>query len=139
MRFGMDHPISSHQLIEHVIDLVWRDPVQLSCLMVLSQGAHHFPAQQLGQYPLRVEEVAPGSHKVTLLIDRPARDQTMQVDVLAESLAPGVQHRRHAELALKLAVASAVVIQAFPDTAKQAMVNDVGMALCPAVELMRQA
>ena len=62
----------------------------------------------------------------------------MQVDVLAEALSPGVQQCRHAELALKLTVTSTVVVQAFPDAAKQAMVNHFRMALCPAIQVMRQ-
>jgi hypothetical protein len=62
----------------------------------------------------------------------------VQVDVLVKTLSPGVQYRRHAELALELAVTSAVVVQAFPDATKQAMVNDFGMALCPAIQVMRQ-
>ena len=62
----------------------------------------------------------------------------MQMNVLAETLPPDVQCRGHAELALELTVTSAVVIEAFPDTAKQAMVNHFRMALCPTIQVMRQ-
>ena len=89
-------------------------------------------------YPLRVEEVAPDRHKTSLRIDRATGDQAMQVNVLAETLPPGVQHCGHAKLALELAVTSTVIIEAFPDTAKQAMVNHFRVALDPAIQIMRQ-
>ena len=66
-----------------------------------------------------------------------AWNQTMQMHMLAQVLAPGVKHRDHAHFAVEAFWVSCKRAQRLPGTLEQQSVNHLGMKLSPAIKTVR--
>jgi len=73
-----------------------------------------------------------------VLGQRAARRQTVQVHVLAQALAPGVQHRGQAQLSPQAFRVEPEGLQRLPDATKQRPVDHLGVGLHPGVEPVGQ-
>ena len=70
--------------------------------------------------------------------ERTAWDQAVQMDMPHQGLPPGVEHRRHAQLAVQAFGIRGEGAQGRPDRLEQQGVDLLGMDLHPAVEAIRQ-
>lgn len=68
----------------------------------------------------------------------PAGNQAVEMDVLAEVLTPGVEHRSHAQLAGQAFRILSKTVKGVPDRLKQPVINDLRVALRPAIEAVGQ-
>ena len=66
-----------------------------------------------------------------------ARDQAVHVNMTAQVLPPGVEHRCHAQLAAKVPGVAPKLVKRIPDCGKQTAIDYVGMDLNPAVQGVR--
>ena len=67
-----------------------------------------------------------------------SRYQAMYVNVAAQILSPGMQHRRHAQLSTKVPCIASELVEGIPDGLEQAAVEYLRMQLNPAVQGMGQ-
>lgn len=89
--FGVDHPGCCHQFIKHPVDL-WGigEAAQFAFVGAFSQGADHAAPEVARERFDREQVVALGGLPLPLCVQGAARYQGVQVNVLAEVLAPGV-------------------------------------------------
>ena len=66
-----------------------------------------------------------------------AGDQAVQVDMLAQVLAPGVQHRGHAQFTAQAFGVGGEGLERRPGTLEQQTIDDLVDALHPGVQRMR--
>jgi len=74
---------------------------------------------------------------VTALCQYAAGDQAMHVNMTAQVLSPGVEHRCHAQFAAKVPGVAPKRVKRVPDCGEQTAVDHVGMELNPAVQGVR--
>ena len=75
---------------------------------------------------------------VTHVGQHAAGDQTMHVNVTTQVLPPGVQHRRHAQLAAKVPGVAPKLAERIPRRCEQTTIDHLRMDLNPAVQGMGQ-
>ena len=64
----------------------------------------------------------------------PARDQAVHVNMTAQVLPPGVEHRCHAQLAVKVPGVAPKLVKCVPNCGEQTAIDHIGMELDPAVQ-----
>ncbi len=69
---------------------------------------------------------------------RPTRYQTVQVDMLAEVLSPGMQHSSHAQVSIQSFWISCKGLERMPYNLEHLVINYLRVQLYPAIEFMWQ-
>lgn len=89
--FGVNHPVCLHEMIKYGVNFAGPgDAVEFTSVGGFAQGADHIPAKVARQGLDREQVVALGSVPVALISQGAPGYQTVQMDVPAKGLSPGV-------------------------------------------------
>jgi len=102
------------------------------------ERAHELAPIDGGQRLHRKQEGAPGSNPLALRIERPTRDQRVNMDMPPEVLLPGMQHQRKAGRPAQPARVGGERIQRIRHRAEQQFVKRARIASGQRVEGVRQ-
>jgi len=131
---AVDHPLGGHQGAELIINVTGPgDPVEFAAIGGLAQGTHQVPTKVARQGPDREQVGAARLSPDAIVAQRTAGHQAVQVHMLAQGLAPGVEHRAHAHLAAEALGMATKGSQRLPGALEQQPVDHLGMKLDPAV------
>ena len=103
-----------------------------------TERGEELPAKHRRERLHREQKPAPRPNPDTRIRERPAGDQRMHVQVLAERLAPGVKHQRGGELAAEPAGVVPELDERLGGRGKEHGVERARVALCERVQFVRQ-
>jgi len=114
---AVHHPLGLHQGRQCIVYVTGPgDTVQVTLSSGRAQGTDHLAPEDPGQGLYREQVAAPGRVPLTLRAQRTAWYQAVQVDMLAEVLTPGVQHRGHPQLTTQVFGVGGEGLERCPDT-----------------------
>ena len=137
--FAVHHPLNRHQAVEQIVNFPRPGhTAKFAACCRLAEQRHHLTPEVARQGPDREQIVAPGRMPLPVAAQSPAGDQTMQVDMLTKVLPPSVQCSRHAHLAIQPLRVLPEGPERSPDGLEQQPIDQLGMQLYPAIEMVWQ-
>src|SRR5271165_1236310 len=143
---GIDDPFHGTQPSQQGVELTrvgeigyGAEATQFSFLISLLEQGQHLAPEQSAEYAHRQEEARSASDPAGMIKgEPPGWDQAMQVRMVAQILAPGMEHGKHSDACTEMARISSDREQGFRGGAKQQVVEQALIAECKRCQLLRQ-
>jgi len=125
-RLAIHDPIFLHQLIQHAIDFIAvGDTLELTFICTGAKRTDQVATIVTGQCPDREQVIAFGWMPPLAFTECTTWYQAMLMHMLAQVLPPGVQYRRHPQLAMQAFSIRTEGLEGFPNCLEQQVINNV--------------
>ena len=144
--FGIDDPFHGTQAPQQGVEQTWLSQVggsaettEFSFLISLLEGGQHLAAKQAAEYAHRQEETGSAVDPAGVIESEPTGgDEAMQVRMVAQVLAPGMEHGEHSDACTEMARICGDLQQGFGCGTKQQVVEQALVAECERCQLFWQ-
>src|SRR5271167_2911676 len=143
---GIDNPLLGTKQAQQGVELTWSRQVccsaeatEFSLLISLLEEGQHLASEETAEYAHRQEETRSAGDPTGVVEGEPTGgDEAMQVRMVAQVLAPGMEYGEHSDACTEMAWISGDLQQGLGGGAKQQVVEQALIAECKRCQLLRQ-